>query len=135
MLDYECDICDKIFVKARLLRNHMEIFHGIFVKDHGRPTPFRCQMCDKYFFQEHILRAHISIIHDEQKTVKCEFCDNEFKKLRSYIGHMRNIHKIKKKKYLTKSRRRFKCDLCDKKGVPHLRNPTLIWDPRLNYYR
>ena len=22
-----------------------------------------------------------------------------------------------------------------RKGVPHLRNPTLIWDPRLNYYR
>ena len=72
MLNYECDICEKIFVRARLLRNHMEIFHGIFVKDHGRPTAFRCQMCDKYFFQEHILRAHTGIVHDEQKTVNCE---------------------------------------------------------------
>ena len=67
----KCDICDKAFHKRCKLNDHLKLAH--------RSECFKCDSCSKLYANRQNLNTHKKLVHSNEKNVKCDFCDAEFK--------------------------------------------------------
>ncbi|ERE82343.1 zinc finger protein [Cricetulus griseus] len=92
---YICEVCDKDFHAASLLKAQARIHTG--------QRPFKCELCCKAFYIPSQLSTHMKI-HTGEKPYKCEVCDKAFSRLSGLAVH-KKIHTGEKP---------YKCQLCDK---------------------
>ena len=79
---FQCDQCDKAFVKNNYLIKH--------VRRHSRERPFQCDQCNKAFAQKVILIKHLRR-HIGEKRLQCDICDKAFVDKGDLTRHIR-IH-------------------------------------------
>ncbi|XP_038113171.1 zinc finger protein interacting with ribonucleoprotein K [Culex quinquefasciatus] len=123
---YQCEICEEIFGKKKLLREHLDRRHpgqvlsshrcGICFKSfklrsnlrqhvriHTGERPFRCDICGKTFVQGSALTVHKEL-HKERKEYSCGVCKKDFKSKFAFKKHEK-VHS---------GLRPFICDVCGK---------------------
>ena len=83
---YQCDVCGKVFVKAKPLWNHKFQVHN---KDYHQ-----CKQCLKLFKTKAILIKHIRQVHDEIKY-RC-LCSKEFTQKVSLLRHSKKCKSLLK---------------------------------------
>ncbi|XP_044759904.1 zinc finger protein 58-like [Coccinella septempunctata] len=90
----KCKICEKEFINASLLRNHVKIH----VKS------FKCEYCDKIFGSRYNLQIHL-VVHTKERKFQCDECGN-------YYG---TKTALKNHKFTHLEVKNFTCDICNKK--------------------
>nr|XP_029733916.1 zinc finger imprinted 3-like [Aedes albopictus] len=121
---YKCEICEELFPKKKLLRDHLvgqhpgqnlnrcHICGKTFklrsnLRQHSRihtgERPFRCDICGKTFVQGSALTVHKEL-HKDKKEHKCDVCKKDFKSKFAFKKHEK-VHK---------GLRPFICDVCGK---------------------
>ena len=93
-LDQRCNICDKSFLTAVSLKNH--------IRTHSDARPYICDSCGKGFKKTSALSRH-KLIHLPTKPMICPYCGKGFNNESNLRGHLR-IHTGEKP---------YKCDICD----------------------
>jgi len=73
-------ICNKTFVDASYLRNHVRIHTSV-----GR---YICQVCDKSFISSSYLHQH-ELIHKDERTYVCHTCSKRFNQAQCLHQHKR----------------------------------------------
>lgn len=129
--EYRCDVCNKVYRRLTLLRNHQkrhmekppkpkeedktfmcELCGDVFRKAkylknhqlrHQGNLPFVCKICDRRFLFQRQLKRH-DIIHRDVKPILCQECGRGFVQRSQLNAHMRQ-HTGEKP---------YKCDLCDR---------------------
>ena len=103
---YKCDLCDKISVSERTLRDHMKTVHK-------KVGAFKCDTCDKTFNAQKFLyrhqnqrKNHRNICKTEKEIHRCDLCGKTFSMKGNLTSHKLKIH--------LKNRKTFKCGHCDK---------------------
>ena len=66
---FQCEVCDKYFVKKGTLRDHMNI--------HTKEKQYKCLICGKLFHRKRSIREHVKLHHAGKKH-KCEHCGKKF---------------------------------------------------------
>lgn len=91
-----CEICDKSFAFANLLREHEKLHTG--------EKPYQCEWCEKSFRRIFSYKEHVAV-HEEATTYDCQVCGKGFSRPRYLTAHM-----------LTHSEERnFVCSVCSKR--------------------
>lgn len=90
---HKCDLCEKCFINASLLKNH--------IKTHDKC--FKCKFCPKLFSSRYNLETH-SVTHTGEKNHKCAICGNVYSTKTSLKNHVATHSDA----------RNFKCDQCPK---------------------
>ncbi|KAM8827272.1 zinc finger protein 1035 [Synchiropus picturatus] len=119
-LRYKCTFCNKCFLKARSLRNH--------ILTHNEAKPYRCKSCQSSFSRFDHLKVHQASCKvkkmrleicipklsledvaqgwkssmESQETPQCKFCFKSFPALSSLNRHITLFHTVK----------HFKCKQC-----------------------
>ncbi|CAB3258314.1 unnamed protein product [Arctia plantaginis] len=83
---YNCEICNKLFISDWRLKNHRQKHHGL-----SRPRNHPCTTCGKKFFSITTLRNH-KLIHSEQRSYMCEDCGDTFKQRPALYTHAKLVH-------------------------------------------
>lgn len=92
-LVHQCHLCDKTFINASLLKNH--------IKTHDKC--FKCEVCNKLFSSRYNLQSHM-VTHTGEKNYRCDLCQKGFSTKHSMKNH-RATHSDAKN---------FQCDMCPK---------------------
>ncbi|XP_021707778.1 zinc finger protein 2 homolog [Aedes aegypti] len=121
---YKCEICEELFPKKKLLRDHLAVQHPgqslnrchicgktfklrSNLRQHSRihtgERPFRCDICGKTFVQGSALTVHKEL-HKDKKEHQCDVCKKDFKSKFAFKKHEK-VHK---------GLRPFICDVCGK---------------------
>lgn len=85
-LDFTCNVCDKKFTEARILKRHLKI--------HLDKKPHQCDQCDMSFAESSNLSKHKKKHTGELRNVKgkphlCSVCGRAFKWASSLSKHMK----------------------------------------------
>ena len=92
---HSCDVCNKTFATASLLRRHQHIHNG---------TRYPCTLCNKTFSRTDRLKTHIREQHEgKQRDFKCDECQKVFLWKGDMMKH-KQIH----------LGTRYPCTFCDK---------------------
>ena len=109
-----CPFCYKVFVSARKVAAHKNIYHG--------KNQYICGTCDKLFSSKSNLVRH-QMSHTGEKPYLCETCGKAFVEkakleIHELIHHNRKTiknHEAPVKMFSTeKGKNIYKCDTCDK---------------------
>ena len=84
---FKCDQCEKTFVRASCLRQHVE-------SHHLRSTLYQCEQCPKNFWAKSYLQTHIRIVHQKYRPHKCDICLEGFLYKRDVVRHKKFQHNI-----------------------------------------
>ena len=84
---HRCDICNKTFKYACLLKNHYSCVHQN-VKE------FPCDFCTKEFSSFAKLKRHLSDVHYGIKNFKCNSCEKAFCQLGQLQAHVKSVHEV-----------------------------------------
>jgi len=95
ILKYPCKQCEKVFVSAASLGNHVHRWH----KQHPP-----CHYCGKVFRGTKELNIHITTVHMGKKSYLCDICGKAFK-TRFYLTYHTRMHTGEKP---------FVCEMCGK---------------------
>lgn len=103
-LDFVCNVCNKGFAEARILKRHVKI--------HLTEKPHQCDQCDMSFAESSNLSKHKKKHTGELRNIKgkphlCSVCGRAFKWASSLSKHM---------KYHT-GHKLLSCDFCGKQYV------------------
>uniref|UniRef100_A0A1Q3G1A1 Putative c2h2-type zn-finger protein n=1 Tax=Culex tarsalis TaxID=7177 RepID=A0A1Q3G1A1_CULTA len=110
---FTCEICDKSFAFANLLREHEKLhtgekpfqcewcdktFRRIFsykehIAVHEGVTSYDCQLCGKGFTRPRYLTAHM-LTHSEERNYVCSICSNRYKTNGELTKHVRSKHEV-----------------------------------------
>ncbi|XP_037825302.1 uncharacterized protein LOC119613358 [Lucilia sericata] len=105
-----CQFCAKVFHFEKDFQKHLKT-HNINVlsgvADGEQNYLFYCKVCDKSFREHYAVRRHYRIAHNEERPLKCEYCEASFKYKFNLDYHMA--------KHIPK--KRFECDYCKKTFV------------------
>ena len=96
---FECDICEKLFIRANSLRMHTYAIHEV-KKD------IQCGSCDKSFSHQSVFRKYFKNVHKTIKTEhKCGICATILCSNKYYKEHMKSFHV---------ENETFQCEYCNK---------------------
>ena len=98
--EFQCHICEKVFISKANLVKHKEVFHE---------TNTKCTVCGKQFADSARLKIHQKIVHTEirkEKQFKCKSCEREYFTKKGLVDHIREFHE---------DIRKYECNLCDRK--------------------
>lgn len=87
-LPYACNVCEKSFIRQRMLDVHMN-------KHHFKLKPYSCSFCTKKFFSQHSANNHIALKvcqPDRVKRFKCIECEKTFYDAQLLEMHMTAWH-------------------------------------------
>lgn len=84
---FQCDICQREFHKALVLKRHMRV--------HTDERPYACEVCAKAFKASGELVAHMRS-HSDVRPYACHLCDSQFKDRGGLGRHHKKVHKIGK---------------------------------------
>lgn len=96
--DRTCDICQKVFKKAKYMETHKE-------KEHQNETQHLCPVCNESFSFQQSMERHLRTVHrdksDDQSDEKCrdksertcEICFKVFKKTKYMELHKASVHR------------------------------------------
>lgn len=94
--NFACSFCEKVFVKGKALKNHVQFTHE-------NPKIFLCKKCDKSFTSKNRLKQHGLKVDctksksvKERKTFVCHLCEEMFHKLSKLKVHINSAHKQEK---------------------------------------
>lgn len=90
----KCTICEKEFINASLLRNHVKI----------HDKSFKCDYCDKIFGSRYNLQIHL-VVHTKERNYQCDQCGNSYGTKTALKNHKFTHLEVKN----------FTCDICHKK--------------------
>ncbi|KAH1010265.1 hypothetical protein HUJ05_004584 [Dendroctonus ponderosae] len=89
----DCELCNKTFRKASLLKRHM--------KSHSEEHPFECNFCSVKFKWKQHLQDHLNK-HTKEKRYECSVCKKTFFYSQNLHGHLLSHS----------DERPFGCDIC-----------------------
>ncbi|XP_070382225.1 uncharacterized protein [Dermacentor albipictus] len=78
---HECEICGKLFHRARHLDNHK--------RTHTGEKPYNCQICGASFAQNSALSRH-QLTHTDERPHVCHKCSKSFKVKRYLKDHLKS---------------------------------------------
>ena len=58
---FDCLICDTVFTRKSMLKNHNKTVHGEI-------KPHKCSFCDLKFSMTRHLKSHIELVHKKQHS-------------------------------------------------------------------
>uniref|UniRef100_A0AAR5PHX0 C2H2-type domain-containing protein n=1 Tax=Dendroctonus ponderosae TaxID=77166 RepID=A0AAR5PHX0_DENPD len=101
----DCELCNKTFRKASLLKRHM--------KSHSEEHPFECNFCSVKFKWKQHLQDHLNK-HTKEKRYECSVCKKTFFYSQNLHGHLLSHS----------DERPFGCDMCSAsfKTINQLKN-------------
>ncbi|XP_058449425.1 uncharacterized protein LOC131429366 [Malaya genurostris] len=101
---YQCQQCEKSFVKQIMLRCHERKYHnGIHQEVIG---PYQCTRCGKTFMQPSSLTNHEKV-HDRSERYECSICQKQFCSKGSLQTHLKlHSNPAEQRKAL------FECSIC-----------------------
>ena len=85
---HTCIHCDKTFILAGRLKNHLKTFHGL---DLAVDTSMVCNQCDKSFSRRFGFNYHMKA-HSRGNTHTCSQCDKAFIKRKQMNIHIQTVH-------------------------------------------
>ncbi|XP_055849283.1 zinc finger protein 665 [Episyrphus balteatus] len=97
---YRCEICDKKFSTAGILKTHSLL--------HKDETPYACDKCGKTFKIKAQYKTHIKMKHTDYKPFKCELCPKAYPYRESLLTHM-TVHTGLKRYACNGCSKRFTC--------------------------
>ena len=97
--EYECEICQQIFISTESLNNHIRLSHSVVDEE------FKCVECGSIFLSQAHLVRHRKVHLGDKAIYRCEECNVSFRFKVSLHIHMRR-HNNDFKKY--------ECMVCDK---------------------
>lgn len=71
--NYQCDLCDKRFVKLDQMRTHMQT-HATNQEESRWYSPKTCKICQHLFANSKTLSKHIKQVHNKIKPFICKVC-------------------------------------------------------------
>ena len=77
---YQCQSCDKTFLRSQYLTKHL--------RTHTSEKPYKCEVCGSSFSQSGSLRTHRRT-HTGERPYKCEVCGSSFSQSGSLQAHRR----------------------------------------------
>lgn len=80
---YECNICNREFSQAHVLKHHK--------KTHSGENAYPCSVCGKTFRSQGALTVH-QRTHNGQRPYKCIYCPLCFTQRNALLQHCRRIH-------------------------------------------
>ena len=80
---FPCKICEKVFSRKDLLKEHMNTLHK---------RPYKCPSCPYETAQESRLTRHIQAVHDKIKKYFCEQCSYATSDNYSLKFHIKSVH-------------------------------------------
>lgn len=98
---WKCEVvgCARKFLRKKTLELHMSRVHG----SESELAKFSCQICGKGFWRGHSLRTHLRIHQSGgRRDFQCDLCPTAFTTPDYVELHKRRVHKIWKKKKITK---------------------------------
>jgi len=84
---FQCDKCDKSFVRSFDLKHHFE-------SHHAKKTLYQCEQCPKTFWMKSYLNTHVRMMHENYRPHKCDICQQGFVYKRDVVKHKKQIHNI-----------------------------------------
>ena len=87
-LPYQCDLCDKTYLRLSQLTRHKRHHSGI--KSHN------CLLCNKLFWEQSDLEQHL-IVHNSEKNFKCNDCNHSYHSNSSLKRHINTQHNVNAK--------------------------------------
>lgn len=89
---HTCDICDRQYKAAWLVKNHIE-------RDHEMKTPFSCNVegCNKKFYKQFDLVIH-KRFHNGDRAYECDICNKKFPHASHLKRHVRSTDCTKRLK-------------------------------------
>ena len=120
--EYQCELCQKLFLEESILSKHKIIDHEILKDDqlhkcylcneefakrfemsnhfkfvHNDTKAHRCHQCEKTFSTFTLMRDHIYCVHEGVKIHHCKICKESFGYQSALSKHMSNYHSDKDK--------------------------------------
>lgn len=92
-----CEICNREFKEAQVLRNHMRVH-----LPEDEKYPYQCDFCDKRLANKYSLKHHVSSVHEQLKPVKCHLCPKQFANRSNLRSHL-----------ISHTTENVKCPICD----------------------
>ena len=130
--NFKCEICGKLFYRAKELKDHIQNAHDIarkpdhkceicnktlkaqtnlrshMLRVHGKSNlKFSCEECDKVFFSKQSLEIHANGVHSTE-SYKCTKCPQSYKWKQDLKLHVKKIHENFRPKTIS-------CENCEKK--------------------
>ncbi|XP_011695619.1 PREDICTED: zinc finger protein 765-like [Wasmannia auropunctata] len=90
---YQCDVCEKKFVRKANLTIHKRLHSGV--------RPYKCDVCEKKFARKKYLTDH-ERVHNGERPYKCDICEKKFARKAYLTVHKRVHSKVQP----------YKCDVC-----------------------
>ena len=84
-MDFECEICEKVFNTRDKLQKHFNYNHN------NTENVFNCNICTKSFQAQKILASHIKTVHGG-KCYKCASCSKSFSNAGNLNKHIYTVH-------------------------------------------
>lgn len=94
---YHCELCDKSYSSANILKSHNDTIHL------GK-TGFHCNLCGIKVANERNIKMHDEAVHQGIKNFKCNTCEKSFSQRSSLRTHDESVHQGM----------RFTCNKCGK---------------------
>eukprot|EP00094_Tigriopus_californicus_P004196 TCALIF_04044-PA protein Name:"Similar to ZNF626 Zinc finger protein 626 (Homo sapiens)" AED:0.16 eAED:0.17 QI:2/0/0/1/1/1/3/0/284 len=97
---YSCELCPKVFMSSRNLRDHVNVIHSA-KQDNQEEKAFSCPRCPKRFHKRHNLKYHM-VTHSAERAFTCTIlgCNKSFKRERALKSHKETLHAEKRPSFL-----------------------------------